>query len=570
MGEPRIIAGRYEVREERRIGEREELRARDRTLVREVLLVRSRFDAFAGRAASERSLREARALAALRHGGIQRLFDVFEESEGPTLVLEPVPGETLSARLAREGKLTPEEVQRLACELAEALAAVHAAGAVHRDVSAENIVLRTDGSACLTGFRLAKPLGLGTGTTIEYLRAPEPGIDYSQELPAHPSPEQYAGESASARSDLFALGCVLYQAATGRPPFPPGTGWSAPTDPRKLAPGISRELASLVLACLARSPVGRPQSATELVRALQASQAPSPKVSRGLAPLLGGLVAVAVLTLGAWRLWPRTSGTGVERGIETPASAAAGASHTVGFSRSRALLIGIGAAYEGSGWNPLPNAVGDVEALADALGNREGDHWEVRTLLDEAATHDGIRTALEQLGRELGSEDRALIYFAGHGEPHPTSESSGWLIPSDARRDDTGKTRWLHFDNLGRTMVDTAAKHVLLALDCCYGGRAAELRGGGALAYQELFTTEPARVVLAAGRANQAVADGLGTHSPFASVLLASLAETERSFTTSELHGRLQREFLEQGLPQTPVLAHLPGVPAGEFVFLGR
>jgi uncharacterized caspase-like protein len=344
---------------------------------------------------------------------------------------------------------------------------------------------------------------------------------------------------------------VLYQALTGQAPFAAGACWSPPTDPRRITPELPRALASLVLA-------------------LQTREAPAGAPRRR--PLTGALAAVALLALAAWRLWPQSElESAPSRGLATSPTPAPGASHAPGFGRSCALLIGIGKAYEGSGWNPLTNAAGDVEALADALTARAGDRWEVRTLLDEEASHDGIKTALETLGQELGSEDRALIYFAGHGEPHPTSETSGWLIPADARRDDEGKTRWLHFDGLTRAMIDSPAKHVLLALDCCYGGRVAELRGSAsALAYEQRFTTEPAQLVLAAGRADQPVADGSGAHSPFAAVLLEALSEAQQSFTTSDLHGRLQQSFLEQGLPQTPVLAHLPGVPAGEFVFLGR
>ncbi|MEQ1895029.1 MAG: caspase family protein, partial [Planctomycetota bacterium] len=317
-------------------------------------------------------------------------------------------------------------------------------------------------------------------------------------------------------------------------------------------------------------PVGRPQSAAELARALQASATPAGARRPRLAPLAGALAAVLVLALGAWRLWPRASEPDGTRGLALPEAAGPGASHAAGFAHSRALLIGIGAAYEGSGWKPLPNAAGDVTDLSEALATRSGDQWEVRTLLDEEATHDGIRTELARLEEGLTSEDRVLIYFAGHGEPHPRSEDSGWLIPSDARRDDAGRTRWVYFDDLARAMKDSPAKHVLLALDCCYGGRVAEQRGAGVLAYKETFTTEPARVVLAAGRANQPVEDGTGKHSTFAEVLLDALSDPHASYTSSELHARLQGAFLEKGLPQQPVLAHLPGVPAGEFVFLGR
>lgn len=576
MAERAHIAGRYEVLETLSSEpEREELRARDLSLGREVVLVRARA-ARDDERGPRTGLREARALAALRHPGIQRLHDVLEEPDGPVLVLEPLAGEPLAERLARDGALPPAEVLRLARELAEALAAVHAAGAVHRDVGAANVVLRADGSACLGGFRLAKPLAPLGGTTLEYGAARAAGArPGAGGLPAHPAPEQLAGEAASARSDLFALGCVLYRCLTGREALPEllERGWSAPADPRRVAPGVPAPLAQLVLACLARSPVGRPQSAAELAAALRALEAPA---RRGPPARRAGLVAGAaalLALLGAlgWRGLAGADPSGL-RGlglVDSGAAAAAGpGSFAPGFRRSRALLIGIGEAYRSGGFDPLENAQRDVTALAQRLAALPG--WTVATLLEEQASFDGIRAALVALEGELEREDRALIYFAGHGVPHERSGSSGWLIPADGEtleRDPT-RRRWLHFDALARFLADAPAKHVLLAMDCCYGGRLTALRAAGAQAYEERFTTRPAKVVLAAGRADERVADGAaGGHSPFAEVLLDALSEPGGAITSSQLHARMLAVFTERGLPQTPVLAFPPDVPPGEFVF---
>jgi hypothetical protein len=418
-------------------------------------------------------------------------------------------------------------------------------------------------------------------TSLEY------GPSHASEqaaLPAHPAPEQLGGEAASARSDLFALGCVLYRALTGREALPEffERGWSAPQDPARLVPETPRELAKVVLACLARSPISRPQSAAEVREQLRAAgtgqrTADGPKRARPRVSTAVGAGAAALLLagLGAWQLWPSTSGAGAARGIATGEESGIvrdpGALFAAGFRSSRALLIGIGESYRENGFPPLRNAVRDVEALEAALAGLPADRWETTVLTEEEATFDGIRAALAELEEALEPEDRALIYFAGHGVPHERSGSSGFLIPADGEslEKDRSRTRWLHFDAFDRFLKDASAKHVLLAMDCCYGGRLAAARSASVSDYQERFLTRPARVVLAAGRADEQVSDGIASgHSPFAQVFLDSLTHTGKAITSSMLHAEMLRTFTERGLPQTPVLAFPEDVPPGEFVFL--
>ena len=581
MPAPRVISERYEVLETLRSDAlSEELRARDRKLGREVLLVRrTPAAAVPGKNAEERTLREARSLAALEHPSVQRLHDVLVDDAGPILVLEPVAGETLTARLERERKLAPADVARLGVELAGALAALHAAGAVHRDVSCANVVVRPDGSACLTGFRLSKPIALGAGTSLEYgASGAGHGRAGRADLPAHPAPEQLGGEAANARTDVFALGCVLYRALTGREAFPEflERGWSEPVDPARLDPLVPRSLAKAVLACLARSPIARAQSAAIVQGLLAAERDPraaSPGVTtrkRSHAPWIGAAALVLSL-LGAWQLWPRDP-TDSARGIATPdagvAARAEGAAYSSGFRRAHALLIGIGEAYRGNGFAPLANAVRDVDALDAALRASPRKEWNPRVLREGEATYDGIRAALTQLEEALEPEDRALIYFAGHGVPHERSGSSGFLIPADglSLERDRNRTRWLHFDALDRFLKDTRAKHVLVALDCCYGGRLASTRAASAHAFDERFLTSPARVVLAAGRSDEQVSDGgVAGHSPFAEVFLDALGGEGVAITSSMLHAQMLRVFTEREIRQTPVLAF--SAEPGEFVF---
>jgi hypothetical protein len=583
---PKPIAGRYDVLETLHSdGRGEELRARDQTLGREVLLVRRpcavQLD---GRASVDRALREARALAGLRHPSIQKLHDVVEDEGGPTLVLEPVAGETLEARLARETKLEPEEVRRLGIELADALATVHAAGAVHRDVSEHTIVLRGDGSPCLTGFRLAKPATMSGATSIQYGQVQESGSCKERVvLPHHPAPEQLAGEAASARTDLFALACVLYRALTGREAMPDhlAGGWRPPTDPVRLVPGTPPVLAKQILACLSRSPIGRPQSAIEFRDALRtekparAKAAEAGVTSAPSAAKLGmGLAAAVALALLGWQFWPRAAAVAPDRGLATTNESAHSpdARYQASYRKTHALLIGIGQAYEGSGFPPLSNAARDVQALDESLRALPNDNWEPEVLLDGKATQQGILNALYAMEDALDPEDRVLIYFAGHGVPHERSETSGWLIPADGKsldKDPNARTNWLQFETLKTFLGNAVAKHVLLAMDCCYSGRMGSSRSAGAEQYKKAFLTEPAVVVLASGRPNEKVSDGVTNgHSPFADVFLESLAGRTGGLTSSALYNRMSERFLEQSLPQKPTLRCPENMTMGEFVFL--
>jgi uncharacterized caspase-like protein len=277
---------------------------------------------------------------------------------------------------------------------------------------------------------------------------------------------------------------------------------------------------------------------------------------------------VVALALLGWRFWPRAEAPSGERGLAANDVNAAAAPTTFqpGFRESHALLIGIGEAYKRNGFPPLANAVRDVEALDEALRSSSADHWQTRLLREEEATFDGIRAALAELEEKLQPEDRALVYFAGHGEPHERSDSSGWLIPADAETAtrDPARLHWLPFDAFARFLTDASAKHVLLAMDCCYGGRLAATRAAGASKFQARFTTEPASVVLASGRANERVSDGtIGQHSPFADIFLEALKPGGGSFTSGMLYSAMLQRFTELDLPQTPVLE-----AKGEFVFL--
>src|SRR2546425_3045864 len=157
----------------------------------------------------ERFRREARAAAGLSHPNVAEVFDYGEDQDTPFIVMELLPGETLADRLQREGRLPPGDAERIAVQVADALQAAHDAGIVHRDVKPGNVMLAPGGGVKVMDFGVAAaawaaPL-TSTGTTIG--------------AASHLSPEQAAGERATPASDVYALGCVLYEMLTGRPPF---------------------------------------------------------------------------------------------------------------------------------------------------------------------------------------------------------------------------------------------------------------------------------------------------------------------------------------------------------------
>lgn len=213
---------------------------------------------------------EAVAAAKLRHANIVSIYDTCSEDGVEAIVLELVRGRTLRAYLDSHGPLLPAEAIHIVAEVADALAAAHRAGLVHRDIKPGNILIRDDGQVLVTDFGIAKlrdragdhtQTGMVVGT-VKYL-----------------APEQVEGRPVDARTDVYALGVVLYEALTGRPPFQAETDTATalarlhrdPLLPRQLRPGIPKELEAVVLRALARDPAGRYSSAAELRAALLAA-----------------------------------------------------------------------------------------------------------------------------------------------------------------------------------------------------------------------------------------------------------------------------------------------------------
>ena len=279
----------------------------------------------ASASAGQRFLREARAMAAVEHDHIVRIYQVDEERGLPFLAMELLKGESLHERLRREEKLPLPEVLRVGREVAEALAAAHATGLTHRDVKPANVWLEAPkGRVKILDFGLARAASQDAALTQE-------GAIIG--TPAYMAPEQARGEAVDARCDLFSLGCVLYRMITGQQPFQ-GTDTVStllavashqPAPPVRLDPGVPQEVSDLVMRLLEKEADRRPASAAAVVETLQAverelaerresSGRPATLPARSVKPaaprdrrqvslavaavlLLGGLIGVGAFTL---------------------------------------------------------------------------------------------------------------------------------------------------------------------------------------------------------------------------------------------------------------------------------
>ncbi len=215
---------------------------------------------------AERFLREIRTTAKLTHPHVLTLHD-SGESDGLLYYIMPfVEGESLAEKLAREGPLPVEEALRIACEVADALAEAHSLGVVHRDIKPGNILLSGGRHVCVADFGLARAVFSASNRQLT-----ASGVAIGS--PAYMSPEQIEeGEKVDARSDLYSLGCVLYEMLTGRPPFDGGSVQSVlsghlmerPAPLRTLRPEVSPPVTGIVRRLLAKSPGERPQSAADV------------------------------------------------------------------------------------------------------------------------------------------------------------------------------------------------------------------------------------------------------------------------------------------------------------------
>jgi eukaryotic-like serine/threonine-protein kinase len=278
----------------------------------------------------QRMEREARAISSLNHPNICHLYDIGSQDTTDYLVMEFLEGETLAERL-RKGALPLTETLRIGIAVAEALAAAHRQGIVHRDLKPGNIML-TKGGAKLMDFGLAKSATAGVAAGVSSAPLLSAARTMSQASPVSPlttvgtmigtiqymSPEQIEGKEADARSDIFALGAVLYEMTTGARPFEGKSQISVASailekDPEPISaiqPLTPPALEHIIRACLAKNPEDRFQTAHDVAMQLKwigESGAPILRPSgnqrgghEGLAWLIAAGLALLLIALALW------------------------------------------------------------------------------------------------------------------------------------------------------------------------------------------------------------------------------------------------------------------------------
>ena len=262
-GESDAAADRYEILEEiARGGMGIVYQARDTVLGRTVAFKILGENLRDNETAVKYFLREARAAAALSHPNIVTIYDAGEQNGEYYMAMEYVEGTTLKELIKRTGALSENKVRYIFKNCCRALEYAHEKGVVHRDIKSGNVMTTRDKALKVMDFGLAKFLK-------EYQN------DHTQQVgtPYYMSPEQIIGEDIDFRSDLYGLGCTIFECATGSVPFTKGDLsyhhiHTEPPKPRSINPEISKELEALILRLLEKDPDDRFQSAEKILEAL--------------------------------------------------------------------------------------------------------------------------------------------------------------------------------------------------------------------------------------------------------------------------------------------------------------
>jgi hypothetical protein len=312
----------------------------------------------------ERFLPEARAAAALEHDHIVPIFHVGEERGAPFIVMPFLKGEPLDRRLQRDEALPIPEVLRIGREIAQGLAAAHAAGLIHRDIKPANIWLEAPkGRVKILDFGLARATSQEVGLTQQ-------GAIVG--TPTYMAPEQGRGETVDARCDLWALGVLLYRLCTGKLPFhgtdPVATlvavAMDDPAPPAQANPEVPAGLSDLVMKLLAKDRARRLGSAQEVVEALRDPEQ--------------GQQATQVIADPGARI-PRGPATGADATLLSADQGARGASGLSGRNR-KPLLLALGGvlvvalvagivAFWPRAENPVPKEPNDPKGPSTGLAN---------------------------------------------------------------------------------------------------------------------------------------------------------------------------------------------------------
>ncbi|HPY24403.1 MAG: eukaryotic-like serine/threonine-protein kinase [Actinomycetota bacterium] len=381
MTTPNQLSDRYELGEILGFGGMSEVHlARDLRLHRDVAIKVLRADLARDPSFYLRFRREAQNAAALNHPAIVAVYDTgeAETSSGPLpyIVMEYVDGVTLRDIIHHDGPMPPRRALEVIADACQALNFSHQHGIIHRDVKPANIMISKTGAVKVMDFGIARAIA-DTGNSVTQTAAV---IGTAQYL----SPEQARGERVDARSDVYSLGCVLYEILTGEPPFvgdsPVAVAYQHvredPVAPSHKHSGISAELDAVVLKALAKNPDNRYQSAAEmradLVRVHSGEKPEAPKV----------LTAADRTLMMASRPGPRASAGGAgPAGYDYPTPRRGVGRWLVAAAILGVLTVVVTLVINVAGGRPSAIQVPDVrgQVSADAIAALQNKGFKVRT-----------------------------------------------------------------------------------------------------------------------------------------------------------------------------------------------
>ncbi|HVK14285.1 MAG TPA: protein kinase [Gemmataceae bacterium] len=394
-------------------------RARHRNLNRPVALKMVRAGAYASRQDLARFRHEAEAVAGLRHPHIVQVYDCGEAGGRPYFTMELLDGGSLAHKLGGT-PMPARAAAELVIVIAGAAALAHANGIVHRDLKPANILLAADGTPKVSDFGLARPIHDGPGLTASGTRVG---------TPSYMAPEQALGRSSAARPavDVYALGAVLYECLTGRPPFRGETAADTerqvvtddPVPPSRLNPRVPRDLETVCLKCLQKDPARRYAGGEALADDLRRFLAGAPVAARRTGvferagkwarrrpahtvALAGGLVLVVALATGAW--WRAADRAATMRAVAADLEEATRA-------QRRSDWPAAGTALERAKARLGDRDVADLRARIDRAGREQ----ELAARLDNVRLS-GVASGVRRVN--LAKEDRAyaeLFRAAGLG-----------------------------------------------------------------------------------------------------------------------------------------------------------
>lgn len=359
------FAGRYEVIEELGKGGMGRVyKVYDRKIKEVVALKLIRPEISSDEKAIERFNTELRLARKISHRHVCRMYDLGEEGPSRFITMEYVPGEDLKRFIKRSGQLTVGKAVSIASQICEGLAEAHHIGIIHRDLKPQNIMIDSEGNTRIMDFGIARFLE-GDGMTTQGVLIGTP--DYM-------SPEQAELEGVDQRSDIYALGVILFEMVTGRLPFEGKTPLSIamkhksqpPPDPRELNIQVPEKLSGVILECLEKEKERRYQSAEDLLADLKNIQEGLPTTERIIPPVkpqtskeitvtfkmkkfLIPAAALLVLVIAAvlmWQVFPKGQrGTSYQTIPEPPSPAASSPSkkgeNLTGAQKDSAALVGV-------------------------------------------------------------------------------------------------------------------------------------------------------------------------------------------------------------------------------------